>query len=258
MKIEKINKKKNNQYQVILSDNTSLSFYDDTIIKFNLLSKKEFDKKKLEEIVEFNSDLEAYYSALKFIKTKLRTKKEIEEKLKKLGYTNNVVLNTIKRLEEQKYINDDIYIKAYISDQINLTLKGPKKISQELIKLGFKEEIVNTYIDKYSNDLWEEKIIKIINKKIKSNHNLSKKMLINKIKSDLINLGYNLEMINKLLLNIDYQNDEEILNKEINKAIKKYSRKYQGKELKEKLKYNLYKKGFSIEDINSLITKYMI
>ena len=258
MEIKKVSKKKNNLYQILLSDNTSLSFYDDTIIKYNLLVNKTFDDKTLQEMLAFNNESAAYYKALSYIKAKLRTKKVIEDKLKKLGYTNNVVLNTIKRLEKQKYLNDDIYIKAYISDQVNLTLKGPKKISQELIKLGFKEEIVNTYIDKYSNDLWEEKIIKIINKKIKSNHNLSKKMLINKIKSDLINLGYNLEMINKLLLNIDYQNDEEILNKEINKAIKKYSRKYQGKELKEKLKYNLYKKGFSIEDINSLITKYMI
>ena len=258
MKIKKISKKKNNLYQILLSDNTSLSFYDDTIIKYSLLVNRSFDDKTLQEMLAFNNESAAYYKALSYIKAKLRTKKEIEDKLKKLGYTNNVVLNTIKRLEKQKYLNDDIYIKAYISDQVNLTLKGPKKISQELIKLGFKEEIVNTYIDKYSNDLWEEKIIKIINKKIKSNHNLSKKMLINKIKSDLINLGYNLEMINKLLNNIDYQNDEEILNKEINKAIKKYSRKYQGKELKEKLKYNLYKKGFSIEDINSLITKYMI
>lgn len=254
MEIKKISKKKNNLYQILLSDNTSLSFYDDTIIKYNLLVNRSFDDKTLQEMLAFNNESAAYYKALSYIKAKLRTKKEIEDKLKKLGYTNNVVLNTIKRLEKQKYLNDDIYIKAYISDQVNLTLKGPKKISQELIKLGFKEEIVNTYIDKYSNDLWEEKIIKIINKKIKSNHNLSKKMLINKIKSDLINLGYNLEMINKLLLNIDYQNDEEILNKEINKAIKKCSKKYQGKDLELKVKMYLYSKGFDYNiDINNYL-----
>ncbi|HIS12239.1 MAG TPA: RecX family transcriptional regulator, partial [Candidatus Onthocola stercoravium] len=161
MEIKKISKKKNNLYQILLSDNTSLSFYDDTIIKYSLLINRSFDDKTLQEMLAFNNQSAAYYKALSYIKAKLRTKKEIEDKLKKLGYTNNVVLNTIKRLEKQKYLNDDIYIKAYISDQVNLTLKGPKKISQELIKLGFKEEIVNTYIDKYSNDLWEEKIIKI-------------------------------------------------------------------------------------------------
>ena len=44
MKITKIIKKRNNQYQILLSDNTSLSFYDDTIIHFNLLAKKDFSE----------------------------------------------------------------------------------------------------------------------------------------------------------------------------------------------------------------------
>ena len=41
MKIEKFKKKKNNIYEIILSDNTSLSFYDDTILKYNLLLTKD-------------------------------------------------------------------------------------------------------------------------------------------------------------------------------------------------------------------------
>ena len=59
MKIEKIIKKKNNLYQILLSDNTSLSFYDETIIKYNLLVKKEFDSKLLAEIVTYNNNIKA-------------------------------------------------------------------------------------------------------------------------------------------------------------------------------------------------------
>lgn len=250
MEIKKISKKKNNLYQILLSDNTSLSFYDDTIIKYNLLVNKTFDDKTLQEMLAFNNESAAYYKALSYIKAKLRTKKEIEDKLKKLGYTNNVVLATIKRLENQKYLNDDIYIKAYISDQVNLTLKGPKKISYELEKLGFASNVFNKYIESYGEYIWQEKVRKVINKKIKSNHNLSKRNLIIKIRTDLINLGYNLDMINQELSKVEIDDDESIIKKEILKASKKYSKKYSGKELEWKIKNYLYSKGFKdYEDI---------
>ena len=76
MKIKKISKKKNNLYQILLSDNTSLSFYDDTIIKYSLLVNRSFDDKTLQEMLAFNNESAAYYKALSYIKAKLRTKKK--------------------------------------------------------------------------------------------------------------------------------------------------------------------------------------
>ena len=126
MKIEKIIKKNKNVYQIKFSDNTSLNFYDDTIIKYNLLVNKNVDEATYKEALLFNQKAEAYYKAINYINQKLRTKKEIEKKLK--DYNKDIVNEVIAKLEEQKYLNDDIYIKSYINDQINLTLKGPKKI----------------------------------------------------------------------------------------------------------------------------------
>ena len=91
MEIKKITKKKNNLYQILLSDNTSLSFYDDTIIKYNLLVNKVFDDKRFYEIVLYNKEVEAYYKALNYINAKLRTKKEMADKLKNLGYYTGTV-----------------------------------------------------------------------------------------------------------------------------------------------------------------------
>ena len=243
MKVERIIKKKNNQYQIMLSDKTSLSFYDDTIIKYNLLSKKEFDKKKLEEVIKYNNNIKAYYDALKYIKSKLRTKREIEDKLR-MNYGNDTIKDTIKRLEEQKYLNDEVYIKSYIADQINLSLKGPKKIIYELEKLGFKSNEVEKYLD-YDDNFWQDRIKKIINKKIKSNRNYSKRTLQNKIKEDLKTMGYTFDLIGNLVDNMDYSDDEDIIKKEILKAYRKYSRKYKDKELEFKLKQYLYSKGYN-------------
>ena len=147
MKIIKITRKKNGLYEIILSDKTSLSFYDDTIIKYNLLKPRDISQKELEEIILYNDEIKAFNAALKYITAKLRTKKEIDKKL--TDYDKSVRDRVIKKLESYGYLNDDLYIKSYVADQVNLKLNGPKKIEKDLIKLGFNinkiQEVINSY-----------------------------------------------------------------------------------------------------------------
>lgn len=253
MKIEKLKKKNNNQYTIILSDKTSLSFYDDTIIEFNLLGKKEIDEAYLKEVCAFNQKFEAYYKALKDIKAKLRTEKELETRLKKAKFSKQNIEFAINKLKLQGYINDELYIKSYIADQVHLTLKGPKKIILELNQMGLNTEF--DLLEEYPKSLWQEKVEKIIRKKEKANHNLSNIMLRQKIKKDLINLGYESWMIEEVLNNYEFLEDNNVIEKECSKELRKLSRKYDKDALKQHLKANLYKKGFSLKDIEEAIKK---
>ena len=249
MEIVKLIKKNKNVYQVKFSDNTSLNFYDDTIINYNLLANKNIDDLQIKDIINYNNKIDAYYKALNYINIKLRTKNEIRKKLR--DYDKSIVDDVINMLEKQKYLNDEMYIKSYINDQINLTLNGPKKILYDLENKGFKD------LDKYSSLLvdvnWQEKITKIITKKEKSNHNLSIKFLKIKIEKDLLNLGYSKDLYQDALDNYEFLDNVEIINKEINKYKKKYKDKYDEEKLKNKLKYYLYQKGFDINNFDDLL-----
>lgn len=253
MEIQSFKKKNGNIYEIKFKDNTKLSLYDDTIIKYNLLVNKKIATKTLKEILDFNQKIEAYYKALKYLSIKMRTKYEISNYLIKNNYDEKIILETIKRLEKEKYLDDTLYIKSYINDQINLSLKGPQKIRQELLKLGFKEEIFQDYLNSFSNDIWQEKIMKIITKKVKSNHNLSDKMLKEKTKQYFLKEGYFLNQILENIDNFEFTIDDNILMKEFNKECIKLSKKYRGYELQNKLKYNLYRKGFDLSSIDKLL-----
>ena len=253
MKINKITKKRSNLYELLLSDLTKLELYDDTLIKYGLLTKKELDNNELKDITSYNNLLDAYYKSIKFITTKLRTTQEIEKKLISLGYPKDIINNTIDRLIKEKYLNDEIYIKCYINDQINLSLKGPNKIKNELVKLKLSPNIIDEYLSTFSVDLWIERIKKIIEKKKKANHNLSNISFKNKVTKDIINLGYSSNLVKELTNNIYIDNELDILRKEFEKEKRKLSRKYEGNELNKKIKYNLYKKGFNVEYIESLL-----
>ena len=121
------------------------------------------------------------------INKKLRSEYEIRDYLTKKEISKENIDETIKRLKENNFINESIYLKSYINDQINLTNNGPRKIEKNLIKLGLKEEDIKEKLEQISIDTWESRIDKYVSKKIKTNHKSSKNMLKMKIINELIN-----------------------------------------------------------------------
>lgn len=251
-KISKI-KKINNKYTIILSDNSSLSFYSDTLIKYNLLKPREISDKELEEVINYNNYIEAYNKALTYISYKQRTKKEIKDKL--CNYSIDVIDKVIKKLDELSLLDEKKYIEAFINDQINLGNKGPFYIKKELKKLNINIDYIDEILNNINEDVWIEKVKKIVDKKINTNKKLSKESLLLKIKNDLILLGYSKNIIDKVLSNIIIEEDNEVIEMAFDKEYKRLSKKYKDKELEKKVKYNLYKKGFSLERIEEILNK---
>lgn len=239
MKITSIKLNKNGKY-VVTIDNEKYNLYQDTILKYLLFSKKEIDNTLFENIIKDNNFYDAYYKIIKFVSIRLRTENEIRKKLNTLFILKKDQDKIINKLKEQCYLNDELYIKSYINDKINLSLEGPEKVKRELLKNGFKEEDILKYLCLFE-DINEERINKIINKKLKANHNLSKKMFIVKVGNDLRNLGYT--NYREILDNIDFD-DKDIYQKEYDKIYKKLIKKNPSEKADILTKQKLYTKGF--------------
>ncbi len=243
MKISNYKKKKGSIYEVTLSNQEKICLYDEVILKYGLLLSKEIEESKLAEIIQYNSYVESYYIALKFLSTKLRTEKEIIKRLN--GFSKEAIQYTLNKLKNEGYLDSNLYIKSYVNDAINLKLVGPNKIVFELIKLGFKENEINNYLNNFSKDIWYDKINKYITKKISSNHNLSGLGLKNKLMQDLITKGFLKEDINFIIKEYNFNDNKEIYEKEYNKLKTKLSKKYEGEELEYRIKMKLRQKGFN-------------
>ena len=87
-----------------------------------------------------------------------------------------------------------MYIEAYIHDAINLKTEGENKILEDLEKSGFTYEEIKSELDKVDKDLYDDKIEKYINKKLKGNKK-SVHEFKRKIVGELINKGFRKEDI---------------------------------------------------------------
>ncbi len=241
MKIEKYKYLGNGKYRITI-DNDIYMLYEDTILKYSIITKNEIGKKDLEMYLKENKLHEAYYKSVDYINRRLRTKKEITKYLKK-EFSNKEIEYAIKKLEKEGYLNEEVYAEAYVTDQINLKVVGPLKIRQDLLNLGIDENTINKTLENFTKNEQYNKINKSIEKEIRLNNNKSIMFLKNKILKNLIDKGFYKEDIESCMLNHDFD-DEEIYKKEYQKAYDKLSKKYSGSQLEYKVKEKMYQKGF--------------
>ena len=240
MQISKYKKLKNNIYEVTLENNEKIKLYEDVILKEEILLKKEIDN--IDRITEINNKYDVYNVALKYLNHHVISIKGMKDYLNKKNYLGEDINETIDKLIKKGYLNDSYYAKCYISDHVNLSNDGPYKMIKHLEENDIDSTIYAEYLGKY-NDTWKERIEKYINKNLKTNKKsayfFKNKMLIN-----LINLGYDKEMINECLNKVSIDNLSELKEKEKEKIRRKLERKFTGDELERKIKEKLYQKGF--------------
>lgn len=248
MLIKKYKKLSNGQYKLFLDDDSEICLYEDVILKYNLLINKKITLALKNDIDQYNNLCDVYYVSIKSLKSRFKSTKELRELLLKKGYSVEDIDVTIEKLLEQGYLNDDSFCKGYINNQIITSLKGPSKITKELLSKGISIDIINNNMNIFTLDMQVEKINKVINRLIKSNKTRGSSVLRKKILTDLINMGYESYFVSKELSKYNFTVNSDIYKREYDKLYKKYSRKYEGKELEYKIKEKLYQKGLYYED----------
>lgn len=250
MKINKFKKIGSNKYKIYF-DNESLIVYEDVILKYNLLYKKDIDNDLLIEINKENYKSSIYDVSIKYISVRMRSKKELEEYLKKKKYDQKDIEETIKRLQSQDLLNDEKFVKSYINDKLYLTNYGLTKIKNDLLKLGVEEYIIDAIVNNIDLQVINDKLSKIIDKELKINSKLPTNKLNNKIINRCINLGYNYEDILNILNDKNIEGNSNI-EYDYKKIYEKYKNKYDEYKLNAVIKSKLYQKGYTIDEINNI------
>jgi len=247
LNIVKYKKTSNGKYKVELDDGNFLLLYEDVILKYQLLLTKKIDTNMLDDINTDNMKSDVYYVALNSLKARMRSINDLKELLLRKEYPSDMIDEAIDKLVKQGYLNDELFVKSFINNQMITSSNGPYKIKRELLDKKISSDIIDNNLEIFTDEDQLIRIEKIVNKRLKSNNSRGGYILRNKIYNDLVNLGYCSELINKILNNISFDNDNVLAKKEYDKLKKKYSRKYTGNELERIIKEKLYLKGLQYE-----------
>lgn len=254
MKISHIKKMSGAKYKIILMNGEELVAYEDSILKYNLLYKKEIDAELQLLIQKENLYYEVYHKVVKYIMTKLRSKKEIDVCLEKYPLEEKEKENILEKLKQIGLINDEKYAKAFAMDKLHLGNYGPNKIRSELEQNQIDSVIIEDVMASIDETVVLEKLKKLLSKKIKQNRKYSEYYLKQKMVTEFVNLGFSREQIISLFDEL-FQKNDAVIEQEYRKLKMKLEKKYQKEQLNYQIRQKLYQKGFMKEEIEEVIEK---
>lgn len=242
---------KDNRYKIYIEDETIIT-YDNVILDNDLLYKKEIDNNLYKKIVSATNYYDVYNKVIKYILKKRRSIKETKQYLIKFNLSDNDSNKILNKLKDINLLNDIEYCKSYINDKVYLSKTGINKIRMDLLNEDISIDVIENELNNIDKSILNNRLEKLIIKKIQNNKKYSNYHLKQKILNEMINLGYSKDLILKIIDN-NLKNEDEITSIEFNKLYNKLKIKYSGIDLDNRLRQKMVSKGFKIDKINKLV-----
>lgn len=133
--------------------------------------------------------------AFLLLKFRLRSQKEIYARLKKKGFAEETINETISFLKEKDFINDDYFTKAWIDARVKKPL-GIRRLRQELSLKGIPKEIIDKQIQDLKKNYSEEEIVlKLAKNKFSRLKNIDSQKVKRRIYTYLLSRGFTPEIV---------------------------------------------------------------
>jgi regulatory protein len=190
-------------FEVTLDNGYTFQVFDEFIILYHIAVNAKFDDEIIKEVKHKSDQKIAQNVALKTLARGIKTKKELENKLKQKNIEQDVIQNVVLKMLEYGYINDELYAKQYIG--INKSNKGKRRIIQELEQKGVQRDIIENLLEEQSDEDWIIAIKNIAEKYMK-NKDLSYKNKT-KLYNHLLSKGFDYGQISKIMLQFNWESD---------------------------------------------------
>jgi len=202
--------KKGNNVIVAFDDGSYQNLDYRIVVDYGLWKDQEIDEKKIELLSYESSLLKAKDSAFRYLGLRIHSTSELRLKLQKKKHSKEVIEKVLEWLTERKYLNDEEFVKQFVSEKIKKKKVGIAKLSAELIKKGIKRESINENILTIDHDLYFENAVELAKKKL--THIRAKETDERKIAAKLFGFmatkGYESDLIRKVILILNMQTEE--------------------------------------------------
>ena len=97
--------------------------------------------------------------AFLLLKFRLRSEKELAQRLKQKGFSEELCQATVDFLKDKQFINDRLFAKGWVASRLNKPF-GLRRIKQELVQKGLGKEVIEEAFVQAKEDYDENKIVK--------------------------------------------------------------------------------------------------
>lgn len=263
MKITRITTQKNNnnRYNIYIDAGAGeaygFSVDEAVLVEYRLRKGLVIDDAMVSEFIAKDTFHQSYALAIRYLGYRMRSKKEVYDYLHKKEVEDEHISAVIDRLVANHLLDDEQFAKAFVQTRINTSSKGPLLIEQELLHKGISRDLCARALQMYDDSLQYERALKWTQKKSNTRKKESYRKRKQRLEASLTRKGFTQhvikEVIEATLPAKDDETEREALVFQGEKLRRKYERKFSDQALTNKLKEGLYRRGFSIEEIDQYI-----
>ena len=161
---------------------------DETLLRLGLRPGDEIDPDKLETLQATEELLNAKRAALRFLSYRLRTVREVRDKLRENEFGDEVISKTVYDLEQTGLLNDKEFARTYIRDTLAIRPSGKYLLKRRLLLLGLDKSLVDEVLNEsLENESQESAALEAARKFMKKANALQRRKDPLKIRNRLVN-----------------------------------------------------------------------
>ncbi len=183
--------------QLGFGDSFSLEVSEEILFRRSLTKGDRIPLEELTKLMAADELVKARDTALKLLDYRMRTVKEVQDKLKEKGFSQETVTRTIETLEEYRFLDDESYAREYLKGRI--AQRGIRAIEQELSRKGVHHEITRELTEDMEDAEYEAAVI-ACRKKYRSlqGREPEEQKRKEKVYRFLMSRGYNYDLIRRV------------------------------------------------------------
>lgn len=193
--ITKIEQQKNkSRVNIYVDDTFFCGLEKETAIIFGLKPSKTVDEEELKRAIFESECKRAFEKGANYLSSRMQSKKELEDKLIKKGFTKEVADKATSKLEEYGYVDDRLFAKLYAEQNS----KYSKRVLEGKLKQkGIDRLIIAEVVCNIDDDTEFESCKKYAEKYVKS-HDISSASGMQKLQMSLARRGFDFQIIKKV------------------------------------------------------------
>ncbi|CAG7624188.1 RecX family transcriptional regulator [Paenibacillus allorhizosphaerae] len=204
-------KRSPHRYNIFVDENFSFSVHEDILIKYRLMKGEQLEEAGLRQILHAEEANRAYLDAIRLLSNRLRSEHEMRARLKQKGYDPDIVGKTMERLQNEKYLDDELFAEQLTRQRLESQKKGRYFIRQELQQKGIKKDTIHGAMELVDEETEFRMAFGLAEKRYASELNRDPVKARPKIAGFLQRRGYPGSVVSRVLkqLSVGKQEEEE-------------------------------------------------
>ncbi len=167
---------------------------EEVLVKTGLKEEQVITEAQLAELTRREEKRKARDYALNLLEYRMRSERELKDRLKGKGYGDEMIQDLIDHLKRVDLIDDLEFARAWVRNRMATNPKGPHALKNELWKKGVARETIDEVMREFSSDYDEGEVaLKLARKRFGSHPDLKDPVTRRRLLGFLTRKGFSYE-----------------------------------------------------------------